>query len=103
MGSSIGFFLTPTLADLSVVVESTSGLGAIVVYCTFNFCSSLGQFMGPLFVGQFIDRLEIEKGWVALCIMFSSVAFILVPFIVIYVGGPIKRRNGEKDVLSIEV
>lgn len=89
-GFSISFFLTPIIQDLSVVVESIPGIGSEHAYSIFNLVYSIGAFIGPLCGGQIISALKIQKGWITLCILSSSLSLVLLPLVVLYVGGNLR-------------
>jgi hypothetical protein len=48
--------------------------------------------------GQIIEALEIRKGWVTMCILCSGLSALLLPLVVVYMGGPFRlRRTGKQE------
>lgn len=98
VGVSMSFFLTPTMQDLSVIVALTPSLPSTACYGMFNMCYSIGAFIGPIVGGQLIEALGIRKGWIALCALTSGLSIALLPAVVLYLGGDLKRNRQKKTL-----
>lgn len=96
LGISMSFFLTPTMQDLSMIVNLTPGLPATACYGMLNMADSIGAFIGPIVGGQLIESLGIRKGWIALCAVTSALALALVPAVVLFLGGDLRRRSPKQ-------
>ncbi|KAL8286762.1 hypothetical protein RQP46_004290 [Phenoliferia psychrophenolica] len=67
----------------------------------FNMCYSIGAFVGPLMAGQLIEGLEIRKGWIVMCCLSSGLSVLILPVLVLYLGGPLKwRARKEEDATA---
>lgn len=53
--------------------------------------------------GQLIQALEIRKGWIVMCCLSSGLAIAILPFLVLYLGGPLRCLQSKEPALEEEV
>lgn len=46
--------------------------------------------------GQLINALGIRNGWVAMCSISTALAALLLPMLVLHLGGPLKARTRDE-------
>ena len=86
LGFSLSFFVTPVVADLSVVASEIEGSSAYV-FSLFNIMYSFGTFIGPIVAGQIISKTGVPMAWWILSTICAVIALIGCFPIWLYVGG----------------
>ena len=90
LGFSLSFFVTPVVADLSMVASGIEGSSAYV-FSIFNLMYSVGTFIGPIVGGQVIAQTGVATAWWVLSTICAATALIGCLPIWLYVGGDRKK------------
>ncbi|GAA5827163.1 hypothetical protein JCM3770_000341 [Rhodotorula araucariae] len=90
LGISVSFFITPTTVDFSIVAADTPSISTAHVFGAFNFAYSLGALIGPIIAGQILSAVGTRRGWLALCVLSAGLTALLVPPVLIFVGGRLR-------------
>ncbi|KAJ8294725.1 putative MFS-type transporter C18.02 [Rhodotorula toruloides] len=98
VGLSISCFITPSTVDLSLVASSHTSITTAHTFAIFNLAFSIGALVGPIIAGQILSGLGVRKGWVALTVLSAGLSAVFVPPVLAFVGGPLRRGSGRKDV-----
>ncbi|KAK4052951.1 hypothetical protein OIO90_004075 [Microbotryomycetes sp. JL221] len=93
LGVTMAMFITPCTHDLGLVTSQVDGLSSMWSMSAFNLAYSLGAFIGPIMVGQVLEKLGVERGWMVMCIALPAFTAVCLPFAVLYIGGPLKLRS----------
>ncbi|KAK4048805.1 hypothetical protein OIV83_004571 [Microbotryomycetes sp. JL201] len=93
LGITMAMFITPCTHDLGLVTSSVEGLSSMWSMSAFNLAYSLGAFIGPIMVGQVLQKLGVERGWMVMCIVIPAFTAVVLPLAILYIGGPLKIRG----------
>ncbi|ORZ06606.1 major facilitator superfamily domain-containing protein [Lobosporangium transversale] len=94
IGGMCAIFLTPIMAEVSAVVRVTGdGDGFARAFSILNMCFSLGMVVGPL-LGALIYQ-ETSMFWT--CILIAAVTLLLLPFVVLYMGGKAQKLRDQEQ------
>lgn len=97
IGVGVSAFITPTTVDLALVAARNPTITTAHVFSLFNLAFSVGSLIGPIVGGQIISGVGILRGWTAICILSAGLTVVILPAIVIWVGGPLHWRSWRKS------
>ncbi|KAM0792095.1 hypothetical protein ACM66B_004799 [Microbotryomycetes sp. NB124-2] len=93
LGVTMAMFITPCTHDLGLVTSKVDGLSSMWSMSAFNLAYSCGAFIGPIMVGQVLQKVGVERGWMIMCIVIPAFTAVVLPLAVMYIGGPLKVRG----------
>ncbi|GAA5863358.1 hypothetical protein JCM3774_005264 [Rhodotorula dairenensis] len=102
IGIGVSAFITPTTVDLALVAARNPTITTAHVFSLFNLAFSVGSLIGPIVGGQIVSGVGILRGWTAICILSAGLTAMILPAIVVWVGGPLRWRPWRASPATIE-
>ncbi|GAA5855560.1 hypothetical protein JCM9279_005121 [Rhodotorula babjevae] len=93
IGTALALFGTPVLIYLSIVASDTPSISTAHVFCASNLFYSVGALIGPIIAGQILSAVGTTRGWMALAILSAALSCVVVPPILLFVGGRVGWRG----------
>ncbi|GAA5865619.1 hypothetical protein JCM3774_002073 [Rhodotorula dairenensis] len=92
IGIGTAAYITPTTVDLALVAARNPTITTAHVFSLFILAFSVGSLIGPIVGGQIVSGVGVLRGWTAICVLSAGLTALVLPPIVIWVGGPLHWR-----------
>ncbi|GAA5925976.1 hypothetical protein JCM3775_005166 [Rhodotorula graminis] len=103
VGTALALFGTPVLIDLSIVATDTTSISTAHLFGASNLFYSIGALVGPIIAGQLLSAVGTTQGWMALSVLAAALSCLVVPPVVLFVGGrsswrgPLRPRSSPSS------
>ncbi|KAJ7596783.1 major facilitator superfamily domain-containing protein [Mycena floridula] len=78
--------VTPIMTELAAISAAIEGVGYAHIYGAFNLAFGVGTSVGPILGGQIYEHVNVTRGWLAICLLATTLLAACVPGIAIYLG-----------------